>query len=154
MNFLIQRTPDALDLPLPTRATPLSSGLDLHANVHEDVKIATGERKLVPTGIKIALPMGYEAQIRPRSGLALNFGIGIPNAPATIDADYRGELKVLLINWGSDDFIVRRGERIAQMVICPVAMVEFTEASDLPESIRGEGGFGHSGKGLKKPERI
>ncbi|MCL2398309.1 MAG: dUTP diphosphatase [Defluviitaleaceae bacterium] len=149
-NFLIQRTADAYDLPLPARATPLSSGLDLHANVHEDVKIPPGERKLIPTGIKISLPMGYEAQIRPRSGLALNAGIGIPNSPATIDADYRGELKVILINWGTDPFIVRRGERIAQLVVCSIAMVDFNETCNLPDSVRGEGGFGHTGIGYDK----
>ena len=145
-NFLITRTEDAFDLPLPVRATPLSSGFDLHANIHTDTIIMPGERELIPAGIKIALPYGYEAQVRPRSGLALRHGIGIPNAPATIDADYRGELKVPLINWGTEPFIIRRGDRIAQMVICPVAMIEFTETGSLPESIRGDGGFGHTGK--------
>jgi len=145
-DFLIVRTEDANDLPLPTRATPSSSGLDLYANVHSEIVIAPGERKLISVGIKIAIPHGYEAQIRPRSGLALRYGIGIPNAPATVDADYRGELKVILINWGEAPFVVCRGDRIAQMVICPVAIVAFTEAKSLPESIRGEGGFGHTGK--------
>jgi len=145
-DFLITRTEDALDLPLPARATPLSAGLDLHANVSADVMIVPGERKLIPAGIKIALPYGYEAQVRPRSGLALRHGIGIPNAPATIDADYRGELKVILINWGTEPFTVCRGDRIAQMVICPVAMVQFLETDNLPDTIRGEGGFGHTGK--------
>ena len=143
-KFLIQRTEDARDLPLPKRATPLSAGLDLHSNI--DAALKPGERKLIPTGIKIALPYGCEAQIRPRSGLALKYGIGIPNSPATIDADYRGELMVLLINWGSEVFLINRGDRIAQMVICPVVMAEFTESPELPESIRGDGGFGHTGK--------
>ena len=145
INFLIKRTSDALDLPLPTRATPLSAGLDVHANVHLDTILSPGERKIIPTGIKIAIPHGYEAQLRPRSGLALHHGIGMVNAPATIDADYRGEIKALLINWGAKPFIIRRGERIAQIVICPVAMVQFTESHELPDSTRGEGGFGHTG---------
>ena len=145
-QFLISRTEDAKDLPLPSRATPMSAGMDLRANVHEDMVIAPEDRALVPTGIKIALPFGYEAQVRPRSGLAVKHGIGIPNSPATIDADYRGELKVPLINWGSEPFLIQRGDRIAQMVICAVAMIEFVEADSLPESIRGEGGFGHSGR--------
>jgi len=144
-DFLIKRTDDAMDLPLPSRATPLSAGLDLRANVKADVIIAPGERALIPTGIKIALPKGYEAQVRPRSGLALKYGIGMVNSPATVDADYRGELKAILINWGSEPFVVRRGERIAQMVLSRVAMVEFVEVDSLPESARGEGGFGHSG---------
>ena len=145
MKFLITRTDDAQDLPLPSRATPLSAGLDLHANVHEDTIIKPSERRPIPTGIKIALPQGYEAQIRPRSGLALQYGISMLNSPATIDADYRGELKATLINLGGEPFVIRRGDRIAQMVICPVAMAEFTEVDVLPESARGEGGFGHSG---------
>ena len=145
-DFLIERTADAKDLPLPARATPMSSGLDLRANVFADVVIGPGERALIPAGIKIALPMGFEAQIRPRSGLAVKYGIGLPNSPATIDADYRGELKVPLINWGSEAFTIQRGDRIAQLVICQVAMVDFTEADILPDSARGEGGFGHSGR--------
>jgi len=143
--FLIKRTDDAKDLPLPSRATPMSAGMDLRANVQNEMVIAPGERKRVPTGIKIALPFGYEAQIRARSGLALKFGIGTVNSPATIDADYRGELTVLLINWGSKPFVIQRGDRIAQIVICEVVMKVFTEAENLPESTRGEGGFGHSG---------
>jgi len=149
-DFLLMRTKDAQDLPLPTRATPLSAGFDLRANVHNDVMIEPGERKLIPTGIIIALPRGYEAQVRPRSGLALRYGIGILNSPGTVDADYRGELKVLLINWGAEAFTVSRGERIAQMVICPVAMADFTEVcclSEMPDSQRGEGGYGHTGMG-------
>ena len=142
-KFLIQRTEDAKDLPLPKRATPLSAGLDLHSNV--DAVLKSGERKVIPTGIKIALPYGYEAQIRPRSGLALKHGIGIPNSPATIDADYRGEVHVILVNLSPRPFTVNRGDRIAQLVVAPVAMIEFTESDSLPESMRGDGGFGHSG---------
>jgi dUTP pyrophosphatase len=145
MEFLLTKTEDGGDLPLPARATPLSAGLDLYANVHTEVVILPGERKLVPTGVKIALPEGYEAQARPRSGLALKYGIGMPNSPATIDADYRGELKVILINWGSEPFKINRADRIAQIVINKIEMVEFKEVETLPESERGEGGFGHSG---------
>lgn len=143
--FLIKRTDDACDLPLPSRQTAEAAGMDLYANVHEDVCITKGARALIPTGIKIAIPVGYEAQVRPRSGLALKYGISIPNAPATVDSDYRGELKVILMNLGDDDFFVRRGERIAQMVIARVEMVDFTETDELPDSERGTGGFGHTG---------
>jgi len=144
-GFLIQRCEDAKDLALPQRATALSAGLDLRANVHETVTLNAGDRKLIPVGIKIALPAGYEAQVRPRSGLAIRNGISIPNSPATVDADYRGELMVPLINLGQEPFEINRGDRIAQMVIAQVALVEFTETDSLPESERGEGGFGHSG---------
>lgn len=143
--FYIKRAPGAEDLPLPARMTAQSAGYDLHANVDGDVRIRPGERVLVPVGVMIALPAGYEAQVRPRSGLALRYGIGIPNAPATVDADYRGELKVILINHGTEDFTVNRGDRIAQMVIARVEMVDFTETDTLPPSERGEGGFGHTG---------
>ena len=146
MEFLINRTEDSKDLPLPTRATPLSAGMDLHANVHENTIIMPGERKMIPTGIKIALPSGYEAQIRPRSGLALKYGLGMINAPGTIDADYRGEINVILCNWGTEPFTIQRGDRIAQMVICPVVIIDFCEVDILPDSVRGSGGFGHSGR--------
>lgn len=145
-GFLIKRTDNAQDLPLPSRQSREAAGMDLYANVAEDICIAQGKRALIPTGIMIALPCGYEAQVRPRSGLALKNGIGMPNAPATIDADYRGELKVILINHGESDFIVRRGDRIAQMVIVKVEMITFTETETLPPSERGEGGFGHTGQ--------
>jgi len=145
LQFLISRTDDAKDLPLPARQTKGSAGMDLHANVHEPVCIKKGARALIPTGIKIALPIGYEAQVRPRSGLAFNFGITVLNAPGTVDADYRGELCALLINLGDDDYIVRRGDRIAQIVLARVEMTEFCEAETLPESLRGEGGYGSTG---------
>ena len=144
-RFLIRKTDDARDLPLPARQTAGSAGMDLYANVPGEIRITKGERALIPTGIQIALPPGYEAQVRPRSGLALKYGLGMVNAPATVDADYRGELKVILINWGNEDFILRRGDRIAQMIIARVEMAEFTETDELPESARGEGGFGHTG---------
>ena len=145
LQFLIFRTECARDLPLPKRQTPGAAGMDLHANVHEPVIIKKGARVLIPTGIKIALPFGYEAQVRPRSGLAFNYGVTVLNAPGTVDADYRGELCALLINLGEDDYIVRRGDRIAQMVVAKVEMAEFFEAGALPESVRGEGGYGSTG---------
>jgi len=143
MTFLISRTANALDLPLPTRQTPQSAGLDLHANI--SVTILKGERTLVPTGIKVALPFGYEAQVRPRSGLALKHGITVLNAPGTIDADYRGEVGVLLINHGAQDFVIQRGDRIAQLVIAKVEMIDFQEADELPDTLRGDGGYGSTG---------
>jgi len=132
---------------LPARATEGSSGYDLHAAVDGDVVIAAGERVLIATGFSIAVPVGYEAQIRPRSGLALKYGIVLPNAPGTIDADYRGELKVIVMNAGAEPFAVRRGDRIAQLVIAPVEVAEWREVAELSPSVRGAGGFGHSGRG-------
>lgn len=145
MNFQLMRTDDARDLPLPRRQTPGSAGMDLYANVGEKICIKKGNRVLIPTGIKIALPYGYEAQVRPRSGLAFKFGITVLNTPGTVDADYRGELCVLLINHGDEDFVVRRGDRIAQLVIAKVEMCLFTEVDTLPDSIRGDGGYGSTG---------
>lgn len=144
--FLINRTPDALDLPLPARQSALAAGFDLHANIHEDVVIAPRERKLIPSGIRIALPAGYEAQVRPRSGLALRHGVTVLNTPGTVDADFRGELCVLLVNLGQDNFVVKRGDRVAQLVIARVEMVSFTEVDELPDSARGAGGYGSTGK--------
>ena len=144
-NFLIMRTDNAKDLPLPKRQTISAAGMDLHANVHKAVYIEKGKRALIPTGIKIALPIGYEAQVRPRSGLALKFGITVLNTPGTVDADYRGELCVLLINLGEEDFAVQRGDRIAQLVIAKVEMCSFVEAESLPDSPRGSGGYGSTG---------
>jgi len=143
LEFLLNRTEDAKDLPLPARQTPQSAGLDLHAKI--DTVIKKGERALIPTGIRIALPFGYEAQVRPRSGLALKHGVTVLNTPGTIDADYRGELCVLLVNWGEEDFTVVRGDRIAQMIIKKVEMVEFEEVSELPDTLRGDGGYGSTG---------
>lgn len=137
------RLPHGEGLPLPQRATVDSAGMDLVAAV--DVSIAPGERKLVPTGLKVAVPSGYELQLRPRSGLALKHGITLPNTPATIDADYRGELQVILINLGSETFTIARGDRIAQMLVQRVEPVRFREVDELPESVRGEGGFGSTG---------
>lgn len=131
-------------LPRPSRQTPQSAGMDLYAAT--STTIQKGARVLVPLGIKIALPFGYEAQIRPRSGLALKHGITVLNTPGTIDADYRGELQVLLINHGDADFVVTRGDRIAQMVITKVEMVDFIPVDTLPDSIRGHGGYGSTGE--------
>jgi len=144
-NFLITRTKNAKDLPLPARQSTAAAGMDLYANVPATVTIQNGSRKLVPTGIMIALPTGYEAQVRPRSGLAFNFGITVLNTPGTVDADYRGELCVLLINHGEEDFVVNRGDRIAQHVIAKVEMVTFIETEELPDTQRGAGGYGSTG---------
>ena len=144
----LQRLPHGADLPLPTYETAGSAGMDLRAAVPEDVPVTLppGARALVPTGLKIALPPGHEAQVRPRSGLALKHGVTCLNSPGTIDADYRGEVGVILINHGSDPFVVRRGERIAQMVVAPVLQVALVEAEALDETARGAGGFGSTGR--------
>lgn len=132
-------------LPLPDYATPESAGCDLFAAVEKDIILPVGKRALIPSGIKIMLPDGYEAQIRPRSGLALKHGVTLLNSPGTIDSDYRGEIGIILINHGESDFIVTRGMRIAQMVIAPVTYVEWNEVEELNASSRGEGGFGSTG---------
>jgi dUTP pyrophosphatase len=136
-------------LALPAYETALSAGMDLRAAVPEDepMSVAPGQRVLAPTGLTIALPAGYEAQIRPRSGLALKHGITCLNTPGTIDADYRGEVKVILINLGQEPFVIKRGERIAQMVIAPVTQGEWDVVKTLSETARGSGGFGSTGRG-------
>jgi dUTP pyrophosphatase len=137
------------DIPLPSFATPGSAGADLCAAIGAEQVIAPGERALVPTGLALAIPPGFEGQVRPRSGLALRHGITLPNAPGTIDSDYRGELQVILHNAGSEPFRLRRGDRIAQLVIAPVvqpAFVEVYAAEELGATLRGAGGFGHSGR--------
>lgn len=131
--------------PLPQYATQQSAGMDLRANLEEPVTLRPMERRLIPTGLHIALPAGYEAQVRPRSGLALKKGITVLNSPGTIDADYRGEVGVLLINLSQDDFVVNDGERIAQMVIARHEQGEFVPVEVLDETERGEGGYGHTG---------
>ncbi len=141
----IFQEPEAQDLPLPEYKTDGSVGMDLHAAVKEDVIIAPGERKLIPTGIRIAIPEGYEGQVRPRSGLAINHGIGMLNSPGTIDSDYRGEIQVILINLGENPFVIKRGDRIAQLVISPVVKVDWEVVIELPKTNRGAGGFGHTG---------
>ncbi|ADL68914.1 dUTP diphosphatase [Thermoanaerobacterium thermosaccharolyticum] len=141
----IKKTDDALDLPLPKYMSSGAAGMDLYAKVKEDVIIKPGEIKLIETGIMIQLPEGYEAQIRPRSGLALKNGITMLNSPGTIDSDYRGEIKLIIINLGKSDFIVKRGLRIAQMIINKVELPEILEVSKLDDTERGENGFGHTG---------
>ncbi len=141
----VRKLPHFSGLSLPQYATAGSAGMDLHAAVTEDVLIGPGERALIPTGLIIALPEGFEAQIRPRSGLALKHGITLVNSPGTIDADYRGEIGVLLINHGKEPFLISRGARIAQMVVTSVCRAAWTEFCDLESTVRGNGGFGHSG---------
>ena len=131
--------------PLPEYATPGSAGMDLRANIDAPITLAPGERKLIPTGIYIALPVGYEAQIRPRSGLALKYGIGLANMLGTVDSDYRADVGVILINLGQEDFVVNDGERIAQMVIAKHERAEWDVVEELDETERGEGGYGHTG---------
>lgn len=132
--------------PLPEYATPLSAGLDLRANLSSPVTLRPMGRALIPTGLFIALPPGFEAQVRPRSGLALKKGIGVLNSPGTIDADYRGEIGVILVNLSNEPFVVQDGERIAQMVVARHERVEWTAVDELDETERGAGGFGHTGK--------
>ena len=131
--------------PLPTYATAQSAGMDLRANIDSPITLKPMERRLVPTGLYISLPQGYEAQVRPRSGLALKHGITVLNTPGTIDADYRGEIMVLLINFSTEDFIINNGERIAQMVIARHEQATFIEVDILDETERGAGGYGHTG---------
>ncbi len=132
--------------PLPQYATPYSAGMDLRANLSEPVVIKPLERKLIPTGVYIALPEGFEAQIRPRSGLALKHGVTVLNTPGTIDADYRGEICVILVNLSSEPFIVNDGERVCQMVIAAYIHIDWKEVDELSDTERGAGGFGHTGK--------
>ncbi len=133
------------DIPFPSYETEHAAGMDIRAAVTEPVTLAVGQRTAVPTGLRIALPEGTEAQIRPRSGLALRHGITCLNSPGTIDADYRGEIKIILINLGQDPFTIRRGDRIAQMVVAPVTRTLWEPVVVLDETLRGEGGFGHTG---------
>lgn len=147
----VQRLPHGADIALPQYETEGAAGLDLLAAIDEGetLSLAPGARHMVPTGLAIALPLGFEAQIRPRSGLAAKNGITTLNAPGTIDCDYRGEIKVILINHGSETFVITRGMRIAQMVIAPVTRATFEECDNLPETARGTGGFGSTGTGKR-----
>jgi dUTP pyrophosphatase len=136
---------DVHDIPLPKYATDGSSGMDIYAAVPNDVMMQPGDTMLVPSGFKVEIPPGFEAQVRPRSGLALKHGIGILNAPGTIDSDYRGEVGVILTNYGKKEFTIKRGDRIAQLVIMPVTKAAWVEVPDINETTRGSGGFGHTG---------
>jgi dUTP pyrophosphatase len=149
MQVAIFQEIDARDLPLPSYATAGASGLDLYAALCDDLTLMPGAREMVPTGIRIAVPEGYEAQVRPRSGLAARYGLGMVNAPGTIDSDYTGEIAVLLINWGNAPVTLRRGDRIAQLVFAPVTRIIWEPLGEkpLPETVRGSGGFGHTGLG-------
>jgi dUTP pyrophosphatase len=146
VRVALMMLPHGRGLPLPAYATASSAGVDLAAAVASEIALAPGERKAVPTGIALALPEGYEGQIRPRSGLALTHGITILNSPGTIDSDYRGEIRVILANLGSETVTLARGQRIAQLVVAPVSRVAFDEVTALPASGRGAGGFGSTGR--------
>ncbi len=141
----VKRLENNKNLPLPSHQTNDSSGLDLRAAVEKDIVLHPGDIKLIPTGLSISIPKGYEVQVRPRSGLALKHGLGIVNSPGTIDADYRGEIGIIAINWGEKPFTVKRGDRIAQIVVNRVSHVVVEEVDWLDQTDRGEGGFGHSG---------
>ena len=145
MKLQILRLPHAADLPLPRYATEGSAGLDLLAAIDTDIELKPGARQLVPTGISIALPLGFEAQVRPRSGLAINHGITLINSPGTIDSDYRGEIKCPMINHGDTAFRITRGMKIAQLIIARHEIAELEEVRELPASARGAGGFGSTG---------
>jgi len=145
VTVAFKRLPHGTGLPVPAYETAEAAGMDIPAAVDEEIILAPGERRLVPTGFAIALPAGYEAQIRPRSGLALKHGISIVNAPGTIDADYRGEVGIILINLGDQPFAISRGQRIAQLVVAPVTRAHMESVEALPETARGSGGFGSTG---------
>lgn len=142
----LKRLVNAENLPLPKYMSAHAAGMDLYAAVENETIIKSSEWKLIPTGISIALPDGYEAQVRPRSGLALKQGVSVLNTPGTVDADYRGEVGVILMNHGKKDLIINRGDRIAQMIINKIERIEFEEVEELTETTRGSGGFGHTGK--------
>lgn len=148
VRLLLRRLPHGEGLPTPAYESAAAAGLDLRAAVPENrpISLAPGQRALVPTGLSLQFPIGFEAQIRPRSGLALRHGVTVLNSPGTIDADYRGEVQILLVNLGDEIFRIGRGDRIAQMVVAPVAQAEIVEAETLDPSERGEGGFGSTGR--------
>lgn len=145
VSLRVMRLAGNQDMALPSYETAGSSGLDLRAAVQGELTLLPGDISLIPTGLAVSLPSGYEAQIRPRSGLALKHGVGMVNSPGTIDSDYRGEIGLVLINWGKVPFVIRRGDRIAQMVVTRVSRAEVMEVDRLETTARGEGGFGHSG---------
>lgn len=137
---------DFLDVPLPHYATLGSAGMDIRAAIKEDVILEPGKVELIPTNLSVEIPVGYEIQVRPRSGLAAKHGIGILNSPGTIDSDYRGEVKIIIMNFGKEDFKISKGDRIAQLIVSKVFTAKIEEVKDLNSSHRGEGGFGHTGK--------
>jgi len=145
LKVLVKQLPHGKGIPLPRYMSDHAAGMDLYAAVDLEMVVPPGEWKLVPTGISIALPEGYEAQVRPRSGLALKQGISILNTPGTVDADYRGEVGVILMNHSRENLVIRRGDRIAQMIINKIERIEFEEVEELPDSERGAGGFGSTG---------
>ncbi|QGT99224.1 Deoxyuridine 5'-triphosphate nucleotidohydrolase [Candidatus Syntrophocurvum alkaliphilum] len=144
MKVLIKKN-HSFDLPLPKYMTNSSSGVDLYVAITEEISIKPLERVLIPTGISLSIPNGFEAQVRPRSGLALKHGLTLLNTPGTIDADYRGEIKLIVINLGDKEYILNRGERIAQLIFSKVEQVEFIEVEELDDTSRSKGGFGHTG---------
>lgn len=146
MEIQFQKLPSALDLPTPAYETSGAAGCDLRAAVDDPVALSPGRYAAIPVGFAIALPDGYEAQVRPRSGLAAKFGVTVLNAPGTIDADYRGEVKVILINHGPELFTINRGDRIAQLIIAPITQADFVETDVLQDTQRGSGGFGSTGR--------
>jgi dUTP pyrophosphatase len=146
VDIQLMRLPHGHDLPLPDYATEAAAGMDLLAAIPNDIELGPLDRTIVPTGISLALPPGFEAQVRPRSGLAARHGITVANAPGTIDADYRGEVKVLLINLGEQPILINPGDRIAQLIIAPVVRAEIVEVDELAPTSRGPGGFGHTGR--------
>ena len=145
VTLRVRRLPHAADLPLPEQASAGSAGLDLRAAISVDLELDSGARSLVPTGLVIELPRGWEGQVRPRSGLAIRHGISLLNSPGTIDSDYRGEVKVVLANLGDEPFTIRRGDRIAQLVVAPVSRVVVRETTEVSSTDRGSGGFGSTG---------
>ena len=145
MRVRLRRLPHGEGLPLPLPASPGSAGADLRAALASPVQLAPGERRLIPTGLALEIPYGWEGQVRPRSGLALRYGVTVANAPGTIDSDYRGEVCVILLNLGQDTFTVERGDRIAQLILAPVSSVTWEEVENLEDSHRSDGGFGSTG---------
>lgn len=145
VRVAVVRLPQGEGLPIPDYMSTHAAGADLCAAVREQLTLLPGARALVPTGFSIALPPGYEAQVRPRSGLAIRSGVTCLNSPGTIDADYRGEVQVVLANFGTEPFVIHRGDRIAQMIVAPVARASFESVDELPASVRGDGGFGSTG---------